>query len=121
MPTLGALTLPADPVWTDEFPSDWSPVARSGEYSLTGAYIVQESVRLTGRPITLDVAWLTRAELIAVDALAAMTEQKHTLVIAQGTFTVMFRDPPYTVDGLRQVSDPDNSEPYQVTLNLHTA
>ncbi len=118
MPTLGTLTLPADPVWTDEFSSSWSPVARSGEYSLTGAYIVQESVRLAGRPITLDLAWLTRAEVIAVDAMVALTNQTFLLVIAQGAFTVMFRDPPYDIKPLREISDPNSAENYTVTLHL---
>lgn len=118
MPSLGAFTLPEDPVWTDEF--DWTPVEQAMDYSLTGALILQTAVKQAGRPITLDVAWLTRAQVQAVVALADVADAEYTLTIAQGVYTVAFRRPPYAIAPLRQVSDPDAGEFYTVTLNLMT-
>lgn len=51
MITLGALRLPDGLVWADEF--DWSPVAQATDYSLSGALLLQESIKQSGRPITL--------------------------------------------------------------------
>lgn len=116
MPSLGALTLPADPVWTDE--PEWCPVQRTLTYGLTGAPIIQEAVKQAGRPITLDCGWLNRTEMLSVMALADLTDTTHTLIIAQGTYSVGFLDPPYTITPLRQVSDPDAAELYAVVLNL---
>lgn len=119
MPTLGAVSLPVDPVWVDEF-GEWSPIEQSEEYSLTGALLIQQSVKQAGRPITLDLSRLLRSELLAIVALADVAGAQHTLTIAQGTYTVMFRRPPYDVKPIRGVSDPDDVEPYSVTLNLMT-
>lgn len=51
MITLGALRLPDTLVWSDEF--DWTPVAQATEYGLTGALLIDEALKLAGRPITL--------------------------------------------------------------------
>lgn len=52
MITLGALQLPDGLFWSDEI--GWSPIAESaGDYSLTGALLIQRSVKQAGRPITL--------------------------------------------------------------------
>jgi len=75
--TLGAITLPAGLRWIDEL--DWSPTVQSIDYTVVGALIVQEGVRLAGRPITLvggiDFIRITRANLLtlaaALDAAAA--------------------------------------------------
>lgn len=48
---LAGIELPADLQWTDEFTA-WK-VGQQARTSLTGALIVQESVRQAGRPITL--------------------------------------------------------------------
>lgn len=116
MPSLGALALPEDPVWIDE--PEWCPVQRTLTYSLTGALIIQEAVKQAGRPITLDCGWLNRTEMLAVMALAALPDTTHTLIIAQGTYSVGFLDPPHTITPIRPVSDPDAAELYAVVLNL---
>lgn len=71
--------------WSDEF--NWSPVAQSTEYSLTGALLVQEATRQSGRPMTLtggrQWAWITRAELQALQALLDATTQR-TLTLHDG-------------------------------------
>jgi len=116
MASLGGVTLPDDAVWTDEFA--WSAVARSEEYSLTGALIVQVGVKLAGRPITVDAGWLARSVLLSLETLAAAADASYTLVLPQGTHTVQFRDPPFAVQPIRVLADPATTDRYQVTINL---
>lgn len=118
MPSLGSLTLPDDPVWTDEF--GWSEVERFFERTVNGKVIRQEMLKTKGRPITLDVAWLTRLELLALQALADVADASYSLTIFQGTFTVAFRQPPFEVRPIRGLSDPASTDVYQVTINLQT-
>ena len=91
--TLDAITLPADLLWEDEF--DWSPIAASTEYAVTGALIVDTAARLAGRPITLvaddDRAWITRTTLQAIYAKTATPGTQMTLVIGAATYTVIWR------------------------------
>lgn len=58
------IDLPKDLEWEDE--TTWSPVEQSLEYSLTGALLIQEGVKLKGRTITLsgkdDMCWISRAD-----------------------------------------------------------
>lgn len=118
MPSLGSLTLPDDPVWVNEF--DWTPVEQSREYSLTGALIVQVSVKQAGRPIHLDCHWLTRAQVQALTALADVPDAEYTLTLHQGTYTVRFDRPPYEIQSVRPIADPDSAERYAVRVNLMT-
>ena len=78
--TLDAVDLAADPdlggeqlQWTDEH--EWDPVEQNQDRSLGGALMVQEGVKLYGRPITLasnEGAWFT---LTTVQALQALRDQ----------------------------------------------
>jgi len=69
--TAYSIDLPKDLEWSDE--STWSPIEQSAEYSLTGALLIQEGVKLKGRTITLlgkdDMAWVDRTDF---DTLLAM-------------------------------------------------
>ena len=77
--TLDAVDLAADPdlggeqlQWTDEH--EWDPVEQNQDRSLGGALMVQEGVKLYGRPITLasnEAAWFTLATIEALQALRA--------------------------------------------------
>lgn len=126
--TLGAVTLPGDLRWSDEF--QWTPVHRAVEYSLTGSLIVQEAVKLAGRPITLDAqseaqgyVWLDRATLLSLKTLAETPAWTGTLTLADGrAFTVGWRE-----DGLNAepvIHQTHTAElgalPYTVTLKLQT-
>lgn len=93
--TLGGVELPDDLQWTDEYA--WSPVARSfSGYGLTGAPIIQESLKQAGRPITLtggDWAWVSTETLTALYALHSVPDSTHSLVLADSrNFTVRFKD-----------------------------
>ncbi|HOW75590.1 MAG TPA: hypothetical protein PK959_06620 [Candidatus Competibacteraceae bacterium] len=112
--TLGTITLPQGLVWVDEF--DWTPLAQSTGYSLTGALIVEQAEKQTGRPITLlggiEFAWMTRAEVIALktglDAGTAMTLTLHD----SRTFTVLpAGDEPLSVSALPIIKNSGPANP----------
>jgi hypothetical protein len=90
--TLGAVTLPDDLIWTDEF--DWSPIQQSKAYTLTGALVIETGKMLAGRPITLaggnDHGWASRATVKALYALLD-TDSTMTLTLHDArTFSVKF-------------------------------
>lgn len=52
-----SVQLPQDMHWADEY--EWSGVAQTAPvYSLSGAVLVQQAVKLAGRPITLGGDWV---------------------------------------------------------------
>jgi len=126
--TLGAVSLPGDLRWSDEFA--WTSVARSADYSLTGALIVQEAVKQAGRPITLEAKseslgyiWLDRFTLLALKTLAETPEWEGTLTLADDrTFSVAFRDDGLTAEPVYHQTHTAalDSLPYTFTLKLMT-
>ncbi len=120
--TLGAVTLPGDLRWADEF--SWTPLVQSSEYSLTGALIVQEAAKLAGRPITLEAqrdTWVTRATVLAAQALAETPGWSGTLTLHDGrTFTVGFRDDRISAEPIRHVAPLESGDAYTLTLKLQT-
>ena len=126
--TLGSITLPGDLRWADEF--TWTPVARSADYSLTGALIIQEAVKQAGRPITLEAkneslgyVWLDRATLLALKTLAETPVWSGLLTLADArSFTVAFRDDGLTAEPVihQTHSAALNALPYTFTLKLQT-
>lgn len=81
--TLNGLALPDGLRWSDEF--TWSPLQTTRDYSLTGALILQSAERLAGRPITLiggeRWAWMTRANLLALQTLLDTDAASLTLIL----------------------------------------
>lgn len=124
--TLGGVTLPGDLRWTDEY--QWSPVARSHEYGLTGASIIDLGVKQAGRPITLvaqnesdGYVWLDRATVDALEALNAIPDWTGTLTLEDGqTFAVTFRDEGITAGPVRHIAPHENTDPYTLTVLLQT-
>jgi hypothetical protein len=120
--TLGAIQIPRGMVWVDEFA--WQPVEKSAEYSITGALLIDSGVRLAGRTITLqadtDAGWITRATLLALQALAVTPEGVHTLTLADArTFTVQFAPGEcITATPIARPELPSSSHPYVATLRL---
>jgi hypothetical protein len=99
---LNAIALPDDLYWSDE--SQYSAIAQTVQYSLTGALLIQEGVKQAGRYITLagkeDMAWITRTTLEALIALANTPNTIMTLTMnvrhegqasTTRVFDVMFR------------------------------
>ena len=92
--TLGAFTLPDGLRWTDEF--SWSETAQSTGYLVSGAALVEESVKLAGRPITLtggrSWAWITRDQAEALHAALTAEGAQFVLTLHDGrTFNVIPR------------------------------
>jgi hypothetical protein len=112
------VTLPADLQWSDEF--SWSPVEQSTGYSLNGALVVQEGLKQKGRTITLvggsDAAWVRRADLLALHALAA-TPGVFSLDYHGRLFSVKFRYPqPIETAPVLPLADPGPDDWYSLTV-----
>ncbi len=114
------LNLPGGLTWADEF--GWTPVEQTSEYSLTGALIVQEGERQSGRPITLlggrNAAWIDRGLALQLQALASVPEQQLTLSLWGVDYSVMFRRPAVEIEPIRRRANPGADHQYAVTINL---
>lgn len=90
MTLLAGLTLPNDTRWVDEF--DYTPVDQAVRYTLGGRAVVETALRRKGRPVTLDLQWITRALLAELEALRDQPGAEFPLTLADGrTLNVMFR------------------------------
>lgn len=124
MITLGALTLPADLLWSDEF--DWTPIQQSKAYTLTGALVIESGKMLAGRPITLtggqDYAWANRATIKSLYALLD-TDPTLTLTLNDArAFSVKFAHDGQPIQAKQRIdfNNPDDSDYYTLTLKLIT-
>lgn len=104
--TLAVINLPNDLLWVDEF--RWSPVASTSSYSLAGSLIIEQGVKLAGRPITLEppdneMAWVSRSTHEALRAAAAIPARRFKLVLEYPTdlreFLVAFAPVDDPIDG----------------------
>ena len=119
--TLGALALPADLVWRDEFA--WSAIERKTDYAVNGALIIDVGERLAGRPITLvgdqSGGWIRRADLLTLQALANNPTGRYTLTLADGRiFPVAFSEGGVMAEPVVEFSDPGADTWYVVTIKL---
>lgn len=126
------IPIPQDLEWVDEF--TWSPVQQKVETSLTGALVIQESVQLKGRPITLqgkdDMAWINRTTgeiLLNLKNIPALTMQLRFQHYAIDTMTfsgvplvdyeVMFRHyepPPLELESVLRFDNFESTSWYKV-------
>jgi hypothetical protein len=90
--TLAEVQLPNDLMWTDELA--WTPVVGTNTHTLTGALIIEQGVRLAGRPFTMrcdpDLGWVTRETVQTLLAWAGITGRKFTLVLQYPSDTRQF-------------------------------
>lgn len=127
--TLGDITLPADVEWTDEF--GWLPTAAQVEVTCGGSVLVEESVQLAGRPITLrgvfeggrGYATATRAVVKALHALAGAVQAEPLLLTLEDgrTFDVRFRHqdaPAFEATPIKHIAPHDDADLYAFTLRL---
>ncbi len=88
-----SIVLPQDMRWTDEY--DWSAVAQAApERTLSGAQVIQQGVKRSGRPITLagDWVWLELGVIRTLRDWTDVPELMMTLTHYDGReFNVMFR------------------------------
>jgi len=119
-----ALTLPDALNWTDEY--TWSPVQQSKTYTTTGALLIEEATKQSGRPITLegakDATWCTRSIVDTLRTWAATTNIIMTLVLRGTTRTVTFDHEKEALQGLPVMFYSDGSiasdDWYYPTLRL---
>lgn len=87
------VTLPNDLFWKDEF--EWTPTQKKADYSLAGSLILQTSLKLAGRPITLQppddsMAWLKRSTVELLYLWAKTPERVMTLTLEYPSDTRSF-------------------------------
>jgi len=121
---LGAIALPSDLLWHDEF--SWTPMQQTKRYTLTGALVIESGKMLAGRPITLvggdNYGWANRATVkalyVALDADATMTLTLND----ERAFDVRFdhAGPPIQARPIVEYSNPDDGDVYALTLKLFT-
>lgn len=111
--------------WSDEF--DWDAVAQEQERSLTGALLVQEGVKLHGRPITLKANGGVWTPLSVVRQLEALRDQQlkvMPLVLPDGrVFSVIFNrasGPSLEVVPIFRTVRPGPDQIYDVIIRLVT-
>ncbi len=131
--TLDAIVLDGDLIWMDEF--QWTPVERSTDFSLTGSPILNEQVKLAGRPITLNskpesqselagansLIWMDRATVKALYTKASTSGLTMTLTLDDGrTFTVAFREDGFNAKPVRHIAPHQDTDPYYLSIQLMT-
>lgn len=96
------LTLPDALNWTDEY--SWSPVEQTKTYTVTGALLIEEGIKQSGRPITLegamDKTWCTRNVVDQLRAWAATINIRLTLTLRGVTRSVTFNHEGGALEGL---------------------
>ncbi|WP_367154643.1 hypothetical protein [Methylomonas sp. HYX-M1] len=121
---LGAIELPDDLIWINEFA--WTPMQQTKSYTLSGALIIESGKMLAGRPITLsggdDYGWASRATVKALYA-ALDADDSLTLTLNDArSFEVRFdhNGPPIQARQIIDYNNPDDGDVYALTLKLFT-
>jgi hypothetical protein len=111
--------------WVDEW--DWNAVEQEQERSLSGALIIQEGLKLYGRPITLSSnggAWFTLAKIRELEAAAATPAALHLLTLPTGAqhYVTWNRaaGPAVQARPLHRTVNPGPDWVYELTLRLIT-
>ncbi|WP_249934961.1 hypothetical protein [Azotobacter chroococcum] len=111
--------------WVDEF--EWDAVAQEQERSVSGALLIQEGVKLYGRPITLKSnggVWTPLSVVRSLEVLRDIPNKVMALTLPDGrSFSVIFnRADGAALEALpleRRVAPPDGWL-YEVNLRLIT-
>ena len=122
------IELPYDLYPTDDL--NWSPVAATGVYTLSGAYDVQQAVKLAGKPMTLQsddgLGLITRDTVNKLHEQAAIPEATFALeYVADGVtkiVNVMFDHEanPIEATPFKGFNSPNLDDYFAVTLKFKT-
>lgn len=116
--------------WLDEYGDGSDLVGQIGTVSITGALVYQASAQQSGRRMTLaggrDNAGyfgvLTRAEVEALRALAAVPGAEYAVTLADGReFTALFRrddGPAITAEPVQHIVPHEDEDLYLPTIRL---
>jgi len=122
---LDAVALPSNLYWSNEFA--FKPVSQSKQRGVTGRMHIKATPLLYGQPITLTGAWVTRAELLILQAMENAIDTVRTLTLNNGdTHAVLFdleagglaATPEYPLTA--PLCNPDAATLYKITINLIT-
>ena len=115
MNKLDYLTIPETAVWTNRY--SWTPVKQETEYSITGSLVVQEGVKLRGRPIEHKISM----QGTTLDALYAYltTQSNMNLTLGSESFVVRWdQSAPIESEPYVEYADPALEDWYRVTLKF---
>ena len=122
---LGTIELDDQFEWVDEF--GWDAVAQEQDRSLNGKLIVQEGLKVYGRPITLASNGGVWTPLSVVRQLEALRDQRGlvmALTLPDGRQeSVIFNrtdGAPLEAKQIHRLVNPPPDDPYDVTLRLIT-
>lgn len=114
--TLGAITLPGDLQWIDEF-TGWK-IGQDVQVTVTGAQIVQEAARQAGRPITLQSHSAGNNRYAALVNYATL-ESLRALIETGGTYTLVM--PAWPIPSTRSFTVRfDQENPIEANAIIHT-
>jgi len=110
-----------------DFPNEftWEPIKQTKSYSITGAMLVEVGTRQTGRMITLQgsdaYAWVTRAQLATLRAMAENPAADMTLLFRGVTYTVRFDYEAGAIEArpVADFQDPQPTDYFAVTLRFY--
>ena len=89
--TLDTITLPDEAIWLNE--ASWSAVAQSTSYTLSGSLVVEQGVKLAGRPMRLggDNCWARWSLVKQLLETTHEADKEMTLTLEDGRrFTVIW-------------------------------
>lgn len=111
--------------WTDEF--EWDAVAQEQERSLAGNLLVQEGVKVHGRPITLRSnggVWTPLSDVRQLELLRDQVGRVMPLTLPDGReFSVIFNrsdGAPLEAVPVERLVNPPPDHPYEVSIRLIT-
>jgi hypothetical protein len=123
MASLDGITLDdSQVIWLDEF--NWSPVGQSAETDIQGGLVVEYlSPNQDGRPVTVDIGWVTKSTLDALIAKRdAETQALMPLVLPDArSMDVLWRHhdaDPIEAEPVQQFVEYMAGDYFHVTLNL---
>jgi len=123
---LDTITLPDDLLWINEF--EWNPVEQTTERSLTGALLIQEQIRLQGRPIVLtggkEAGWVSRKTVMELQTLSSISDRVMTLTLPDMRQLKVIFDrssgSPVSASPVLQEAYPTDNSYYHLSLKLMT-
>lgn len=121
---LTTIELPNDLLWKDEFTQ--TAVAQHTQRSITGAFIVHESTKLQGRPMSLasdgdQTAWISRPKLLQLKALEEVTAAEYILNFRGVDYRVIFdRSSGSAINAIPIKDCVDGADNYALSLKFFT-
>ncbi len=127
---LGGVTISEDLQWTDEFGDGSDLIGHDQRVTITGALVIQASAQQAGRKMTLQgrmdgdsgFGALTRAQINALRALAAVAGAVYSITLADGrVFSVVFRrsdGPAVEASPIKHIQPAEDADLYFPTIRL---